>query len=129
MLKISILVCLNLQMLQSLIKKAYLQENSMHYYVEVIKIMSKVVTIMIFFFFIQRKIKPNLTYLRNKLIESHKINENDEFNIDILKNMLKKRFDEVDFDLVKNDAEHFVFKNEDLSYFSKELFIDMVDTL
>ena len=82
-----------------------------------------------FLFFIQRKIKPNLTYLRNKLIESHKINENDEFNIDILKNMLKKRFDEVDFDLVKNDAEHFVFKNEDLSYFSKELFIDMVDTL
>lgn len=82
-----------------------------------------------FLFFIQRKIKPNLTYLRNKLIESHKINENDEFNIDILKNMLKKRFDEVDFDLVKNDAEHFVFKNENLSYFSKELFIDMVDTL
>ena len=82
-----------------------------------------------FLFFIQRKIKPNLTYLRNKLIESHQINENDEFNIDILKNMLKKRFDEVDFDLVKNDAEHFVFKNEDLSYFSKELFIDMVDTL
>ena len=82
-----------------------------------------------FLFFIQRKIKPNLTYLRNKLIESHKINENDEFNIDNLKNMLKKRFDEVDFDLVKNDAEHFVFKNEDLSYFSKELFIDMVDTL
>ena len=82
-----------------------------------------------FLFFIQRKIKPNLNYLRNKLIESHKINENDEFNIDNLKNMLKKRFDEVDFDLVKNDAEHFVFKNEDLSYFSKELFIDIVDTL
>jgi predicted nucleotidyltransferase component of viral defense system len=82
-----------------------------------------------FLFYIQKGVKPNLIYLRNKLIESHKLNECDEFNIEILKNMLKDRFNNVDFNQVKNDAEHFVFKNEDLSYYSKELFIDMADKI
>lgn len=82
-----------------------------------------------FLFYIQKRVKPNLIYLRNKLIESHKLNENDEFNIEILKIMLKDRFSNVDFDQAKNDAEHFVFKKEDLSYYSKELFIDMVDKI
>ena len=82
-----------------------------------------------FLFYIQKGVKPNLIYLKNKLIESHKLNERDEFNIEILKNMLKDRFNDVDFNQVKNDAEHFVFKNEDLSYYTKELFIDMVDKI
>ncbi len=82
-----------------------------------------------FLFYVQKRIKPNLTYLKNKLIESHKLNKDDEFNIDILKNMLKSKFNDIDFNQVKNDAEHFVFKKEDLSYYSKELFIDMVDKL
>ncbi len=82
-----------------------------------------------FLFYAQKRIKPNLTYLKNKLIESHKLNKDDEFNIDILKNMLKNKFNNIDFNQVKNDAEHFVFKKEDLSYYSKELFIDMVDKL
>ena len=29
----------------------------------------------------------------------------------------------------KNDAEHFVFKNEDLSFYSKELFLQMLDRI
>ena len=43
--------------------------------------------------------------------------------------MLKNRFEVVDFKQVKIDAERFVFNNEDLSYYSKELFIDMTDKL
>ena len=80
-------------------------------------------------FYIRKRIKPNLNYLKNKLIESGKIKENDKFDIDTLKVMLKDRFETVDFNQVKIDAERFVLNNEDLSYYSKELFIDMVNKL
>ena len=82
-----------------------------------------------FLFYIRKRIKPNLNYLKNKLIESGKIKENDKFDIDTLKVMLKDRFETVDFNQVKIDAERFVLNNEDLSYYSKELFIDMVNKL
>lgn len=82
-----------------------------------------------FLFYIKNHIQPNLLYLKNKLIESNKINENDIFNIDIVKNMLKERFNNVDFNQVKKDAEKFVLNAEDLSYYSKELFLDMLNRL
>lgn len=82
-----------------------------------------------FLFYIQNRVKPNMKYLKNKLIESKKINEYDEFNVSILKNMLKKRMNEVDFNQVKLDASRFIFANEDLSYYCKELFIQMIDKI
>lgn len=82
-----------------------------------------------FLFYIKKRVKPNLNYLKNKLIESGKIKENDKFDIDTLKVMLKDRFEVVDFNQVKTDAERFVFNNEDLSYYSKELFIEMINKL
>ena len=82
-----------------------------------------------FLFYIKKRIKPNLNYLKNKLIESGKIKENDKFDIDTLKRMLKDRFEVVDFNQVKIDAERFVVNNENLSYYSKELFVDMISKL
>ena len=82
-----------------------------------------------FLFYVKKRVKPNLNYLKNKLIESGKVKENDKFDIDTLKVMLKDRFETVDFNQVKTDAERFVFNNEDLSYYSKELFIEMVNKL
>lgn len=82
-----------------------------------------------FLFYVSKRIKPNLEYLKNKLIESGNLHKNDEFNLNILKNMLRERFEKVNFNQVKNDAEHFVFKNEDLSFYSKELFLQMLDRI
>lgn len=82
-----------------------------------------------FLFYIKRRIKPNLNYLRNKLVESGKINKEEKFDLDILKQMLKNRFENVDFNQVKTDAERFVFNNEDLSYYSKELFVEMIEKI
>ena len=82
-----------------------------------------------FLFFIARKIKPNLTYLRNKLIDTGKLKEEDDFDINILKQMLREKFEKIDFELVKSDAQKFLFKNEDLNFYSKELFIDMLKKL
>lgn len=82
-----------------------------------------------FLFYVKNRIKPNMNYLKNKLVESGKIKEDIDFNIDVLKAMLKQRFESTDFEQVKKDAMRFAFKNEDLSYYCKELFMQMVDKL
>ena len=82
-----------------------------------------------FLFYVKRGVSPNLKYLKNKLVNTGKIKENDEFNIDVLKKMLIERFNEVEFDQVKKDTERFIIKNEDLSYYCKELFVQMVDKI
>lgn len=82
-----------------------------------------------FIFYINKGIKPNLLYLKNKLIESNKLGETDDFNIDVLKTMLINRFNEVDFNQVKQDAQKFTIKNENLNFYCKELFIDCLNRL
>ena len=82
-----------------------------------------------FLFYMRHKIKPNMNYLRNKLIETQKLKENDYFDINVLKNMLMEKIESIDFNQVKNDAQKFIFKNENLEYFSKELFVDMIKRL
>lgn len=82
-----------------------------------------------FLFYISKRVKPNLVYLKNKLIESGKIDENSKFNIEVLKDMLKVRFELVDFNQVKQEASRFVIKNEDLSFYSKELFVQMINKI
>lgn len=82
-----------------------------------------------FLFYIQRRVKPNMKYLKNKLIESKKIKPDEEFNMQVLKDMLKNRMNEVNFDQVASDASRFIFRNEDLSYYSKDLFLQMIDKL
>ena len=82
-----------------------------------------------FLFYIKKRIKPNLIYLKNKLIESKVIKENDIFDINVLKQMLRERFEKVDFNQVKNDAERFVLNNENLNFYSKELYIEMINRI
>ena len=82
-----------------------------------------------FLFFIRKRVKPNLEFLKNKLIETGKLTINDEFDTDIVKQMLINKIKTVDFAQIKNDAQKFIFKNENLDYFSRELFIDIIQKL
>ncbi|MDY4158891.1 MAG: nucleotidyl transferase AbiEii/AbiGii toxin family protein [Candidatus Onthovivens sp.] len=82
-----------------------------------------------FIFYINKKIKSNLNYLKNKLIESNILDKDAVFTIDILKEMLVQRFNQIDFKQVREDAQKFVMKNEDLSLYCKELFIDCVNKM
>ena len=72
---------------------------------------------------------PNLNYLKHKLIESDILDKDSVFTIDILKEMLVQRFKQIDFRQVRDDAQKFVMKNEDLSLYCKELFIDCVNKI
>ena len=78
-----------------------------------------------FLFYVTNGVSPNLECLRNKLIDSKKIEHDDPFDTDILRDMLVKKLEQVDFDQVKRDAERFVINNEDLSHYCKDLFIQM----
>ncbi len=82
-----------------------------------------------FIFFINMNVKPNMTYLKNKLVASSILKENDLLNIETLKNMLFNKFNQIDFSQVKRDAEKFTINNENLSLYSKELFIDCLNKL
>lgn len=82
-----------------------------------------------FIFFINKRIKPNLSYLKNKLVESKKLSESDVFNLDVLKKMLSDRFNEVDFNQVKIDAQKFTIKNEKLDFYCKDLFMHCLNML
>ena len=78
-----------------------------------------------FLFYVKRGASPNLKYLKNKLVNTGKIKEEDVFDIEILKEMLINRFEQVDFEQVKKDTERFIINREDLSYYCKELFVQM----
>lgn len=82
-----------------------------------------------FLFYTSKGIKPNIIYLKNKLIETGKISKDEEFDLNILKFMLKEKFKYVDFNEIKKDAMRFVFRNENLSYYTSELFIQMLERL
>ena len=115
----------------------------MQYSVEIIKITQKVHAILCrnhknhakgrdfydFIFFINKGVKPNMAYLKDKLVASKVIKENDYFNIDVLKKLLLTRFNQVDFSKVEQDDKNFTIHSEDLSLYCKELFIDCLSRL
>lgn len=82
-----------------------------------------------FIFFINKGIKPNMVYLKDKLVASKVIKEDDNFSIDVLKKLLLNRFNQVDFSKVEQDAKNFTIRSEDLSLYCKELFIDCLSRL
>ena len=74
-----------------------------------------------YLFYIRKKTRPNLDYLKRKLVENGKINEDDTFTIDTLKTLLLERFETVDFNQVRNDVQRFLLMPENLDYYCKEL--------
>lgn len=82
-----------------------------------------------FLFFLRERRTPNMVYLRNKLLSSGLLQEDDPFDKDILKEMLKKRFLLTDFGKVKEDASRFIYKDKDLSFYSSSFFIEMLEKL
>lgn len=82
-----------------------------------------------FLFFLRQNVKPNMVYLRNKLIHSGKITADEPFDMERLRAMLREQFESVDFAQARQDMVRFVSHDEDLSYYNKDLFIDMLRKL
>lgn len=68
-----------------------------------------------------QKIKPNLEMLNEALEQT--IGKNPILDTDTLKVMLKQRFSETDYAVVKKDIEVFLHDQKELRFFTKEIFI------
>ena len=71
----------------------------------------------------------NLELLRNKLIDSKYIDKNDDFNIDILKDMLINKFKEIDYNNAKEDVIPFIKDINSLNLWNSDFFIKITEQL
>ena len=73
-------------------------------------------------FYLQQGAKVNMKYLREKLLHSNTISGQDNFNFDMLKELLNDRFTAMDYVSAKDDVRRFIKDERDLSYWSASFF-------
>ncbi len=73
-------------------------------------------------FYLSRNTNINLIYLKQKLIESNYISNDFDLNIETLKDLLFKRFDEINFEEAKEDVKSFIKNTDELNIWSAEFF-------
>lgn len=78
-------------------------------------------------FLLSHHIKPNMEFLKEKLINSGVINASDEFTLDELKSMLYKKFKQVNFQLAKDDVIEFINDTRKIELWSSEFFCDITE--
>lgn len=82
-----------------------------------------------YIFFISNDVDVNLDLVRNKLIESKYIDENEPFDIEILKKYLVKRFSEIDYRVAKDDVIPFIRDSSVLDLWNKDFFINITSRI
>ncbi|MBE6139943.1 MAG: hypothetical protein E7172_00140 [Firmicutes bacterium] len=63
------------------------------------------------------------------MIESKYIDENDEIDVNSLKELLIRKFKEIDYDKAKEDVIPFIKNVESLDMWSKDFFISITEDL
>ena len=80
-------------------------------------------------YLLANNISVNIDLVKNKLIESNYINADTNFNIDILKELLIKKFSEIDYSDAKEDVLPFIKVTTSLNIWSKDFFISITNNL
>ena len=80
-------------------------------------------------FFLSKNIKVNMNLVKSKLVESNVLKEDDNFDINILKNMLNEKFKLIDYDAAKNDVAPFLDDSTKLNIWEVEFFQSITDNL
>lgn len=80
-------------------------------------------------FFLANNISVNMGLIKNKLIHSKYIDINSDFNINELKELLIKKFDEIDYEVAKEDVIPFIKNSDCLNMWSKDFFISITKNL
>ncbi len=80
-------------------------------------------------FFLANNINVNLELVKNKLIESKYISENDDFNLDILKSLLINKFKEINYKEAKEDIIPFIKDIKSLELWNSDFFIKITEQL
>ena len=83
-----------------------------------------------FLFYIGKDSPFNLTYLENKLKNTGGIlKENESLTLTKVRELLKERFESLDFESAKDDVRPFISNKENLELWKKELFLSTLDNL
>lgn len=80
-------------------------------------------------FFLSKNIKVNMNLVKSKLVESNVLKDDDNFDINILKNMLNEKFKLIDYDAAKNDVAPFLDDSTKLNIWSMKFFQSITDNL
>lgn len=80
-------------------------------------------------FFLANDIKVNIELIKNKLIESKYIEQNSNFDINKLKELLIYKFNEIDYKEAKEDVKPFIKDIDSLNIWSKEFFSGITENL
>lgn len=82
-----------------------------------------------FVWYIDKNIKPDLPYLEAKMRQTNHWAKDDVLKIETVRNLLKKKFDEIDFEQAKADVFPFIKDNRVLDVWSKEFFKALSDRI
>lgn len=82
-----------------------------------------------YLFYIGKGSRFNLTYLESKLKNTGAIAQNEKLTLEKVKEMLKTRFETVDYESAKDDVSNFVNDKNILKLWKKELFISTLNDL
>ncbi len=83
-----------------------------------------------YLFYISKGSKFNLEYLKNKLNNTNnELLENGELTLNKIKELLKNKFETVNYDLAKQDVSNFIKDVDKINLWKKELFLSTLDEL
>ena len=82
-----------------------------------------------YLFYIGKGACINLVYLENKLKNTGAIAQNEKLTLEKVKEMLKERFETVDYNSAKKDVSNFIINKSELDLWKKELFLSTLNDL
>ena len=82
-----------------------------------------------YLFYIGKGSHININYLENKLKKNGKISNDTKLSLDKVKELLKEKFESVDYKFAKEDVMNFIEDKTSLDFWKKELFISTLDEL
>lgn len=82
-----------------------------------------------YIFYLSKNISVNLELVKEKLIDSNVLKGNDNFDINVLKEMLTAKFNEINYNDAKEDVIAFIEDKDSLNLWTKEFFIEITKNL
>lgn len=82
-----------------------------------------------YLFYIGKSSKFNLEYLENKLKNTNDNFKDEKISLGKVKELLKERFENVDYESAKEDVSNFISDKDGLKLWKKELFLSTLDLL
>lgn len=82
-----------------------------------------------YIFFLSNNTKVNIELIKNKFIESKYIDTNENFDINVLRELLIKKFEIIDYEEAKEDVIPFIKDVDSLRMWNKDFFISITKKL